>query len=154
MIFQPQRFYSLILYIDHLSLNYDRNKWSTNKHGVISCSGYMCIVHHLGLNSVYLINDPAVTWGTQVNARKKRVEELLQSLCWELAPGPGFPGGKMVKNPPANAGEARDASLTPGLGRPPGAGNGNPLHYSCMENPMDRGAWWATAHEVTKVEHS
>ena len=49
----------------------------------------------------------------------------------------GFPGGAVVKNPPANAGEARDASLIPGLERSPGVGNGNPLHYSCMEKPMD-----------------
>ena len=62
----------------------------------------------------------------------------------------GFPGGTVVKNPPANAGEARDASLIPGLGRSPGVGNGNPLQYSCMENSMDRGACWATVHEVTK----
>ena len=59
----------------------------------------------------------------------------------------GFPGGPVVKNPPANAG---DVGLTPGLGRSPGVGNGNPLQYSCLGNPMDRGAWWATVHGVTK----
>ena len=53
----------------------------------------------------------------------------------------------MVKNPPANAG---DTGSIPGLGRPPGGGNGNPLQYSCLENPMDRGAWWATVHGVSK----
>ena len=47
----------------------------------------------------------------------------------------------MVKNLPANAGAARDVGLIPGLGRSPGAGNGNPLQYSCLENPMDRGDW-------------
>ena len=56
----------------------------------------------------------------------------------------------VVKNPPANAGDARDAGLIPGLGRSPGAGNGNPLQYSCLENSMDRGAWWAMVHRVTK----
>ena len=50
----------------------------------------------------------------------------------------------MVKNPPANAG---DAGLIPGLGRSPGGGNGSPLQYSYLENPMDRGAWRATVHE-------
>ena len=55
----------------------------------------------------------------------------------------GFPGSSVVKNPPANAG---DAGSIPRLGRSPGEGNGNPLHYSCLRNPMDRGAWWATAH--------
>ena len=56
----------------------------------------------------------------------------------------------MVKNPPANAGDIRDAGSVPGLGRCPGEGNGNPLQDSCLENSMDRGAWWATVHGVTK----
>ena len=55
----------------------------------------------------------------------------------------GFPGGSVVKNPPANAGDVRSIH---GLGRCPGEGNGNPLQYSCLGNPMDRGAWWATVH--------
>ena len=53
----------------------------------------------------------------------------------------------MVKNPPANAG---DMGLIPGLGRSPREGNGNPLQYSCLENPVDKGAWWATVHGVAK----
>ena len=60
----------------------------------------------------------------------------------------------MVKNLSANAGEARDAGLIPGSGRSPGGGNGNPLHYSCLENHMDREAWWATIHQVTRVRHN
>ena len=59
----------------------------------------------------------------------------------------------VVKNPPANAGDARDEGLIPGLGRSPGIGNGNPLQYSCLENYMDRGAWRATVHRVTRVRH-
>ena len=55
-----------------------------------------------------------------------------------------------VKNQPANTGDARDKDFIPELGRPPGAGNGNPLRYSCLENPMDRGAWWATVHRITR----
>ena len=55
----------------------------------------------------------------------------------------------MVKNSPANAG---DAGLIPGSGRAPGEGNGNLLQDSCLENPMDRGAWWATVHGVTKSQ--
>ena len=54
----------------------------------------------------------------------------------------------VVKNLPANAGDIRDAGLIPVLGRSPGVGNGHPLQYSCLENPMDRGAWWATVHGV------
>ena len=50
----------------------------------------------------------------------------------------------VVKNPPTNTGDIRDGGLIPGLGRSPGGGHGNPLQYSCLENPMDRGAWWAT----------
>ena len=56
----------------------------------------------------------------------------------------------MVKNPPANAGDPRDAGSILGSGRSPGGGNGNPLQYSCLGNSMDRGAWRATVHEVTK----
>ena len=56
----------------------------------------------------------------------------------------------MVKNLPANSGDTRDAGSIPGLGRSPGEGNGNPLPYSCLGNPMDRGAWKATVHGVVK----
>ena len=56
----------------------------------------------------------------------------------------------MVKNLPANAGDARDSSLISGLGRCPGRGHGNPLQYSYLGNPMDRGVWWATVHGVAK----
>ena len=59
---------------------------------------------------------------------------------------------QVVKNPPANAGDARDVGSTPGLGRPPGVGNGNLIQYSCLENSMDRGAWWAIVHGVAKSQ--
>ena len=62
----------------------------------------------------------------------------------------GFLGGSMVKNPPANAGDARDMGSILGLGRSPGGGHDNPLQYSCLENSMDRGAWWATVYGVAK----
>ena len=62
----------------------------------------------------------------------------------------GFPGGAVVKNPPAKAGDAGDLGSIPGLGRSPGEGNGNPLQYSCLENSMDRGAWPTTVHKVSK----
>ena len=58
----------------------------------------------------------------------------------------------MVKNPPANVGDVRDAGWIPGFGRSPGEGNGNPLQYSCLENPVDRRAWWATVHGVAKSQ--
>ena len=56
----------------------------------------------------------------------------------------------VVNNPPANVGDIRDAGSIPGSGRSPGGGHGSPLQYSRLENPMDRGAWWATAHRVTQ----
>ena len=62
----------------------------------------------------------------------------------------GFPGGSVVNNMPANAG---DLGLISGSGRSSGEGNGNPLQYSCPENPINKGAWWATVLRVTNVLH-
>ena len=59
----------------------------------------------------------------------------------------GFPGGSVVKNPPANAGDVASIS---GSGRSHEGGHGNPFQYSCLKNPMDKGAWWATVHGVAK----
>ena len=56
----------------------------------------------------------------------------------------------MIKNPPANAGDIRDSGLIPGSGRSPGGGHGNPLQYSCLENPIDGVAWQTTALRVAK----
>ena len=56
----------------------------------------------------------------------------------------------MVKNPPANAGDIREEGSIPGSGRSPGGGHGNALQCPCLENPMGRGAWWATVHSVAK----
>ena len=64
-----------------------------------------------------------------------------------LYPSRGLPGWLEVKNPSVNAG---DKCSIPGLGRSPGGGHGYPLQYCCLENPMDRGAWWATGHGVAK----
>ena len=61
----------------------------------------------------------------------------------------GFPNGSVVKNPPANAG---DTGSVPGWGRSAAVGNSNPLKYSCLENSMNRGAWWATVHGVIKSQ--
>ena len=58
------------------------------------------------------------------------------------------------KKLPANAGTAGDAGSIPGSGRSPGGGQGNPLQHSCLENPMNRGAWWARVHRVAKVRHN
>ena len=61
----------------------------------------------------------------------------------------GFPGGSVGKETICNAG---DAGVIPGLGRSPGGGYGNTLEYSCLENPMDRGAWWVIGHRVAKSQ--
>ena len=65
----------------------------------------------------------------------------------------GFPGGSVVKNPPANAGDTRDAGSISGSGRSPGGGHGNPLQYSCLENPMDRGAGGIQSMGLQRVTH-
>ena len=64
--------------------------------------------------------------------------------------GAGSPGNAVVKNLPASTGDARDVGSVSGSGRSPGEGNGSPLQYSCLENSMDRGAWWVIVHGVTK----
>ena len=58
----------------------------------------------------------------------------------------------MIKNLPANAGDIRDVGSVPGLGRSPGEGHGNPLQYSCLEKPMDRGAWQAMVHRFAESD--
>ena len=63
----------------------------------------------------------------------------------------GFPGGSVVKNPPASAGDTKDVGSIPGSGRSPEKGNSSPLQYSCLGNPIDRGAWPATVHGVATV---
>ena len=62
----------------------------------------------------------------------------------------GFPGDAVINKSPTNVGDTRDLGLIPGLGRSPGEGNGNPLQYSYLENSMDRGAWQAIVHGVSK----
>ena len=61
-----------------------------------------------------------------------------------------FPGGTVITNTPAHAGDTKDKGSIPGLRRAPGVGNGKPLHYSCLKNSMDRGTWWGTVHGLAK----
>ena len=90
----------------------------------------------LGKESACSAGDPGLTPGLGRSAGK-RIGYLLQ----------GFPGGSEVKASACNAG---DLGLIPGSGRSPGEGNGNPFQYSCLEKPMDGGAWWATVHGVSR----
>ena len=91
---------------------------------------------------------------TQAFIRQENHRPYFRAFELESAfqPNRCFPGDSVVKNPPANAGDTSDAGLIPGLGRSPGEGNGNLLQYSCLENPMDRGAWQAIVHEVAKSQ--
>ena len=75
---------------------------------------------------------------------------VLTGAVWNYPSPLGFPGGSVVNNLPANAGNTGDSRSIPGSGRTPGGRNGNPLQYSCLENSMDTGAWQATVHGVTK----
>ena len=82
----------------------------------------------------------------EIKATLGRTDTLLNLLYM------GFLCGAVVKNLPANAGDARDTGSIPESGRSPGGGNGNPLQYSCLENTIDRGAWWAAVHGVTRTQ--
>ena len=74
------------------------------------------------------------------------------TLCDPVDPIQASQVALVVNNLPASAGDVRDAGLIPRSGRSPGGGHGNLLQYSCLENPMDRGAWWGTVHRVVKSE--
>ena len=76
--------------------------------------------------------------------------QRIHSFCYKISSKGGFPGGAGVKNPPANAGDARDVGSVPGLGRSPGGGHGSPTSIFLPGESQDRGALWATAHRVTK----
>ena len=90
--------------------------------------------------------------GYSSRGRKESVttEQLTLSFSRWVRFSTGFPGGTVVKNLPVSAAGSRDLDLIPGFGRFPRGGHGNSLQYSCLENPMDKGAWQATVHEVTK----
>ena len=82
----------------------------------------------------------------------KAVSSTLKFLCSVWLPSVGPPDGTVVKNPAASAGDVRDMGSIPGSGSSPGEGDGSPLQYPRLENPMDRGAWWATVHGVAKAD--
>ena len=84
---------------------------------------------------------------TQDKERHRNLQLAFRGFFFTVLFHLGFPGGSVVKNLPANAGEV---GSIPGSGRSPGEGNGNPLQYSCLENPRDRGAWQATVHGVAE----
>ena len=89
-----------------------------------------------------------------VSPQKNTAESPAQLAKDKSSPSRDLPSQVVlvVKNPPANAGDSRGLGSTPESGRSPGEGLGNPFQYSCLGNPMDRGAWWAEVHEVTKSQ--
>ena len=76
----------------------------------------------------------------------------VKQLCMHLLSKLASQVALVINNPPANAGDMTEVGLIPGLGRYPGEGHGNPLQYSWLENPVDRGAWWAIVHRVMKSQ--
>ena len=127
--------------------------------------------HDWATNTFTFTNHIKDTSGQNVN-KKKQLKQVNQGICNSQnrraalskrensrvlslkkrmsALFPCFPGGTAVKNPPANAGNARDMCLIPATEPSPGVGNSNLLQYSCLENPMDRGPWRATVHRSAK----
>ena len=99
-------------------------------------------IHLLGLYPLQLLNHPTSWVFTPVSLLPDKYIHTHM----------GFPGGTVAKNLPANAGDTIDSGLIPGSGRSPRVGNGNPLQFSCLENSLDRGAWLATVHGVTKSQ--
>ena len=95
---------------------------------------------------MYFINARSM-WGSFENFAS--IRKLERGMQLKKPRSLGFPGGSVVKNLPANAG---DVGSILGLGRSPGVGNGNRLHYSCLENFTDRGAWWVPVHGVAKSQ--
>ena len=96
--------------------------------------------------------DREARWATVCGVRELDMTELLAlSLSLHKQSIKGFPGDSAIKNLLANAGDTGDMCMIPGSGRSTAGGNGNPLQYSCLGNPMDRGVWWATVHGTAEL---
>ena len=131
----------------------------------LSCLCSSCLIYYWSLTfflslspflpplSVFLAHMYTGRSDFKERKRKPAVGELLKRKLTALSL-PGFSGGSVLKNLPANAGDARTRVRSLDLGRSPGEGNDNPPQHSCLEIPMDRGAWWATAHGLQRVGHS
>ena len=123
---------------------------SPGKNTAVGCHSLLQGIFLTQESNPHLLTSPALACGffTTSSTWEAHIYIIrLLLLCVWATEKRDFPDGSVVKNLPANAG---DAGLVPGLGRCPGEGHGNPLQYSCLENPLDRGNWWATVHEITK----
>ena len=121
----------------------------------VSCSSSLSPSHSLSLLLPHLFFLPShlpslscTVLLTDLKKKKKILNYLTKCIAIQL----GFPGDSVVKNPPAKAGDSRDVGSIPRSRQSPEGGNSSPLQYSCLENPMDRGAWWATIHGVPKSQ--
>ena len=109
------------------------------------------IIYYLPLAPFFCLESDVITGAlTTFFGPWSNLEDWSQSWNWWNTNTEGFPGGTVVKNPPANARDARHAGSIPGSGKSLGAGNGNPFQCSWLGNPMDRGAWGGAVHGVTK----
>ena len=120
----------------------------------IPCPVLLTTLHNCG-SFVTIKQRVGHDWVTELNWRIHRLNIITVKLhalfSIELLTKRAFPGGSVVKNLPANAGDTEDSGSIPGLGRSTGEGNGNPLQYPCLENSMDWGARKATVQEVAKI---
>ena len=131
------------------------NEAQGDKEGIIYCAvydpikgkGYTAIYENLDIPNKGQSKTFHLLYKTIHPQRSFRKLNLLKTFTMMYSVLWGFPGGSVVKNTPANAG---DAVSIPGSRRSPGEGNGNPLQYSYLGNPIHRGTWWTTVHEVTK----
>ena len=96
---------------------------------------------------VKMIQNIEIKMESQINSLETRIKKMQERFNKDLEEIEGFPGGSEVKASASNTG---DLGSIRGSGRSPGEGNGTPLQDSCLENPVDGGAWWATVHRVTK----
>ena len=142
------------------------NIWKKKKEWCYTCPLYTeaCVLSH---QSCLTLCDPmdcsppgCSVHGVYSHSDRDKANDIVQmwenekGLCLRFEGVPvtrGFPGGSVVKNLPVNAG---DSSLIPGSGRSSGGGNGSPLKYSCLENLIDKGAWWATVQGVARAGHN
>ena len=157
--------------LEHIRLEFDSNFKRKAK--------YVFLISFMSLSTHGNLHKPLPAWLhcfpkvktvnrlRAINFRKKSSSELsVQGPLWPQEKSDidwantfwvivwHFPDGSVVKNPPANAGVARgDLGSIPGSGRSPAGGHGNPLLYSYLGNPMDKGTWWATVHGVPRVGH-
>ena len=124
--------------------NTDCEKWGWGATQVFKKTPEQCVMLH----TPHFNSSAMIILSSESLRKPETFLKMLLPTQWRERRS--FPGGSSGKNPPVSAGDVRDSGSIPGLGRCPGGGHGNPLQYSCLENPMDRGAWQATVYGITK----